>query len=230
MIVERLRMHDWYFVPHAPHVPVLRAEGVNAIELPLWFEPEWFRPLATAEEHDLLFVGDLDNPLNHKRRELMSRLGRKYRLTVVTAGTAPEGARRLPPTTNPHALNRLLNRAKLVVGSDHLDDTSGLNQFAGQYLYYTDEYFVRQRTFLALGAGRCYLVESHPLAERLFEAEREIVLWRDACALEESIGLLLEDEARRRAIGAAGARRAHAEHTTAHRLQTLFEHFGVAEC
>ncbi len=226
-IVDRIRVHDWYFVPHAPHVPILRAEGVNAIELSHWFEPAWFRPLDLPPEHDVLFVGDLDNPLNRGRRALIESLSQQFDVTVMSAGSAPSRVRRLAPTSNPHALNRLLNQAKLVLGSDLLFDTSALNSLPGQYLRYEDTFFIRQRTFMSLGAGACYLVEAHPEATRLFEPGCDIVLWRDQTDLRDDIARLLADHATRKAIGVAGARRAHAEYTTATRIRTMFDYFGV---
>jgi len=221
-VLGAIRRHARYLVPHAPHVPRLCVEGVNAIEFPLWFDPSWFRPLELRPTCDVLFVGDVTTPLNRNRAALLETLAAAFDVAVMSYVAVPNSTvRHIRPSTNPLVVNRALNQAKLVIGSDQLADTHDLNVYAGQYLYYDDVFFIRQRTYLALGAGACFLVERHPEIERRFVDGDEIVLWDDEDALERQIRELLRDEPARRRIGSNAARRARAEHTTAVRVEQL---------
>jgi hypothetical protein len=221
-VIAALRRHDWYLVPHAPHVPRLQAEGINALELPHWFEPRWFRPLALSPRYDVLFVGDVASPLNRARAEMIDSLAADFDVAAMSFGAVPgTRVRRVAPTTNPNALNRVINQARLVVGSDRLSGVDALNTYPGQYLFYADEFFIRQRTYLMLGAGACYLVERHPDLEHKFEPDRDLVAWTDTDDLRARVRELLGNEQARQRIGRRGAARAAAEHTTARRVETL---------
>jgi hypothetical protein len=213
---EILRAYRWYFVNHAPHVPRLRAEGVNAIALPMAYEPRWFYPLKDEEpRYDVLFVGDIDTPLNSNRRALLERISRYFRVTMLSyRPPGIDGVEHIGVAINPRQLNRILNRARLVLGSDRLGDLSVLNQLPEQTIFYEDEFYIRQRVYLVLGAGACYLVERHPEIARQFDDGREIVLWDDEDELCDRIAYFLAHDEERRAVGLAGHRRARAEYTT----------------
>jgi hypothetical protein len=218
---EILRAYRWYFVNHAPHVPRLRAEGVNAIALPMAYEPRWFHPLpGEAPRYDVLFVGDIDTPLNSNRRALLERISRHFRVTMLSYRSHRiDGVEHIGVAINPYQLNRILNRARLVLGSDRLGDLSALNRLPEQTIFYEDEFYIRQRVYLVLGAGTCYLVERHPEIARQFEDGREIVLWDDEDELCDRIAYYLAHDDERRAVGLAGHRRVRAEYTT-ERLMT----------
>jgi hypothetical protein len=218
---EILRAYRWYFVNHAPHVPRLRAEGVNAIALPMAYEPRWFYPLQGEEpRYDVLFVGDIDTPLNSNRRALLERVSRHFRVTMLSyRPPGIDGVDHIGVALNPHQLNLILNRARLVLGSDRLGDLGVLNQLPGQTIFYEDEFYIRQRVYLVLGAGACYLVERHPEIARQFDDGREIVLWDDEDELCDRIAYYLAHDDARRAVGLAGHNRAQAEYTT-ERLMT----------
>jgi hypothetical protein len=213
---EILRAYRWYFVNHVPHVPRLHAEGVNAIALPMAYEPRWFYPLKDeGPRYDVLFVGDIDTPLNSNRRALLERVSRHFRVTMLSyRPPGVDGVEHIGVAINPHQLNRILNRARLVLGSDRLGDVDMLNQLPEQTIFYEDEFYIRQRVYLVLGAGACYLVERHPEIARQFEDGREIVLWDDEAELCDRIAYYLAHDDERRAVGLAGHRRARAEYTT----------------
>jgi len=220
---EILRAYRWYFVNHAPHVPRLRAEGVNAIALPMAYEPRWFYPLKGEEpRYDVLFVGDIDTPLNSNRRALLERVSRHFRVTMLSyRPPGIDGVEHIGVAISPHQLNRTLNCARLVLGSDRLGDINALNQFPEQTIFYEDEFYVRQRVYLVLGAGACYLVERHPEIARQFEDGREIVLWNDEDELCDRIAYYLAHDDERRAVGLAGHRRVRAEYTVEHLISRM---------
>jgi hypothetical protein len=218
-----LRAYRWYFVNHAPHVPRLRVEGVNAIALPMAYEPRWFHPLSGEElRYDVLFVGDIDTPLNSSRRALLERISRHFRVTMLSyRPPGIDGVEHIGVAINPRRLNRILNRARLVLGSDRLGDLGGLNQLPEQTIFYEDEFYIRQRVYLALGAGACYLVERHPEIARQFVDGREIVLWDDEDELCDRIAYYLAREDERRAVGLAGHSRVRAGYTTEHLMSRM---------
>jgi hypothetical protein len=226
---EILRAYRWYFVNHAPHVPRLRAEGVNAIALPMAYEPRWFYPLSNeALRYDVLFVGDIDTPLNSNRRALLEQVSRHFRVTMLSyRPPAIDGVEHIGVALNPRQLNLILNRARLVLGSDRLGDLSPLNQLPEQTIFYEDEFYIRQRVYLALGAGACYLVERHPEIARQFEDGREIVLWGDEDELCDRIAYYLAHDDERRAVGLAGHQRARAEYTTERLMTRMLQEMGL---
>jgi hypothetical protein len=155
--MELLRSYDWYYVSHAPHVGRLAAEGVNAFYLPMGYEPRWFHPLDNiTPRFDILFVGDVHTPLNSNRRDLLEHVSRYFRVAAVSyKPTRIDGVEHLPAEVNPYRLNRLLNQARIVLSSDRVGNIAALNQHPGQYIFYDDEFYLRQRTipFWALAAA-----------------------------------------------------------------------------
>lgn len=224
-----LRSYSWYFVNHAPHVYRLRQEGVNAFPLPMAYNPRWFKPLQRIEPYyDVLFVGDLDSPLNSSRPELLKHVARHFRVALLSyKPTTIENVEHVGSEVNPYRLNRLFHRARIILGSDRVGDISALNNVPGQYVYYDDAFYLRQRAYLVLGAGRCYMVERHPEIARRFEDEREIVLWDDYDELCHHIDFYLRHEDERQAIGIAGHHRAVSGYTVSHMWQSILEIMGL---
>ena len=219
------KLYNCYLVPHAPHIAKLREEGVEAFELPFWNDPEWFHPLANVgKKYDLLFVGDFGTILNRNRAELLRILAEKYHVAVAS-DRKPDHERitHIGRTDDPIQLNRWFNQARVVIGSDRLGDTSTLNSIPDQYIKYEDEFFIRERVYLALGAGCCYVTDDHPEIRRKFEDGREIVLWDDPSQLMDKVEMLLRDPARASRTGRDAARRCQLEHSTARRVQEILK-------
>lgn len=222
--MEQLRKHSLYLISHAPHIPTLIKEGVSVREFPFWYEPEWFRPLDIPKLYDILFLGDIVTPLNSNRMDLIRFLAQKNKIAlasdydpmltnVVSIGSTP----------NPHKLNLWINQAKLVLGSDKLGSIEGLNNLTGQYIFYKDEYFIRQRAYPIMGAGACYLVEKHPEIEKRFKDGEEIVLWDDYEDLTAKVKLLLQDAKEYKRIGANAHARCFSEHSVGVRVGQFIE-------
>ncbi len=220
--IEMLRQHALYLVPHAPHVTKLRQLGINAVEFPFWFDPDWFHPLETGKNCDLLFAGDFSAPLNTNRVDLLTVLAKNFKLSVVS-DQVPKFpiAQYFPPTTDPCQLNLFLNQARLVIGSDRLANIQVLNNLPGQITFYDDEFFIRQRTYLAMGSGACFLVEMSPENSNKFIDGEEIILWNGYPDLLNKVEKLLENRGLSEEISRNGAKKALAEHSTTVRVLQL---------
>ena len=222
--MEQLRKHSLYLTSHAAHIPTLVKEGVSVKEFPFWYEPEWFRPLDIPKLYDILFLGDIVTPLNSNRMELIRFLSQEYKITLVS-----DHDPKLPnvvcigSTPNPHKLNLWINQSKLVLGSDKLSNIQGLNNLPGQYIFYKDEYFIRQRVYPIMGAGACYLVEKHLEIEKKFNNGEEIVLWDDYDDLVAKVTLLLRDKIEYKRIGMNAHVRSLSEHSVGVRTGQFVE-------
>jgi spore maturation protein CgeB len=82
---------------------------------------------------------------------------------------------------------------------------------------------VNLRLFEAAGSGAAVLSEFRPTIPELFTAEEEILTFRDFDELVEQASRLLHEPGLTARLGDAAARRAHGEHTIAHRLATILE-------
>lgn len=117
------------------------------------------------------------------------------------------------PVANMHQRRQALNHekvrafrnAKIVVNNLHYGEVWGVNV----------------RCFEAAGAGAFQMVDWRPGLSQLFEDGKELVTFTSMADLKQKIDYWLPRETERRAIGQAGMRRAHAEHTYRHRLDLL---------
>jgi hypothetical protein len=222
--IKNLARHALYLVPHAPHISTLRSFGVNAVEFPFWYEPAWFYPQKHADKRfDLLFFGDFSTPLNKNRLGLVETLAKKYKIAVASNKSIElPNIHYLGSTTDPLKLNEWINFSRLVMGSDRLAEKNFTNNGIEPYLYkYDDEFFIRQRTFITLGAGACYFVEKHPEVERKFTGGREIVLWENQDDLMEKIDHYLTHPSEREVVGNNAFIKSQAAHTTIERANEL---------
>lgn len=106
-----------------------------------------------------------------------------------------------------HDKVRAFRGAKIVVNNLHYSETWGVNV----------------RCFEAAGAGAFQMVDWRPGLGQLFEVGRELITFENMADLQQKIDYWLPRDAERRAIAAAGMRRAHAEHTYALRLDLLLD-------
>jgi spore maturation protein CgeB len=96
--------------------------------------------------------------------------------------------------------------ARIVLNNLHAAEVAGINV----------------RAFEICGAGGFQLISWRPALASLFRDSEELVSYVSMADLAEKIDFYLAAPDRRRRIAAAGKRRAHAEHTYAHRLKVLF--------
>ncbi len=90
-------------------------------------------------------------------------------------------------------------------------------------LHYSEIWGVNARCFEVAGAGAFQMMDWRPGLAHLFEDGRELITFRGIADLKQKIDHWLPRDAERRAIAAAGMRRAHAEHTYAIRLNLLLD-------
>lgn len=227
--IEALRRYAWYFVSHRPHVETLQNLGINAQHSFLGYEPRWFKPLDHVEEkYDVLFVGDIYYPMNASRQEMIAQVAKHFQVALLSYRPPHiEGVIHLGTATNPHRLNRILNQARIVLGSDRVSNHDQLNVIPEQTIFYEDEFFIRARTYLTIGSGACYMVERHPEIARQFDDRREIALWDDYDELCDQIGYYLMHDDERRAIGRAGHLRALANYNISTWIENSLAGMGV---
>jgi spore maturation protein CgeB len=102
--------------------------------------------------------------------------------------------------------SKAMRAAKIVMNTNHYANIAGVNK----------------RTFEVAGAGAFQITDAPGLASA-FEPEREVVTFQDARELKEKVDYYLARPAERAEIAERAQRRAHAEHTFAHRWRALLE-------
>jgi hypothetical protein len=90
---ELLRELDQYFIPHAPHVPILREHGIRAYEMPFFYDPATYKPLpAWKRPWGSAILQDLHNYRAKKWLGIWRRLRRIGTPQVILIGNfGPEG-------------------------------------------------------------------------------------------------------------------------------------------
>ena len=226
--ISLLRQHAMYLVSQAAHIARLRDERVNALEFPFWYDSDWFHPLPIEKKYDIFFVGDFSAPLNTNRLELLTVLAQNFRVTLAS-GQNPQisNLQYLGVSEDPRQLNLWFNQSRLVIGSDRLSNIQVMNNLPGQYLFYEDDFFIRGRTYLALGSGACYLVEKNQAIEKKFNDGEEIVLWDNYPDLLEKAQQLLANHVLREQIAQNAYQKTLAEHSTPIRARQLVD---LLEC
>lgn len=222
--IDLFRKHALYLTSHAPHIPLLAREGIQAEEFPFWFEPEWFHPMDVPKICDVLFLGDIISPLNSNRLELIKFLSQENKITLISDyDPGLPNVTCIGSTPSPLKLNTWINQSKLVLGSDRLGSIDGLNNLPGQYIFYKDEYFIRQRAYPIMGSAACYLVEKHQEIEKKFVNGEEIILWNDYDDLAKKVKLLLQDPDEVKRVGANAYAKCIGEHSVRVRTGQLIE-------
>lgn len=233
---EMLRLLDYYFVPHGPHVSVLRESGVKAFEMPLFYDPDVYKPLPAWKRlwkvggSDVIFIGNFGPPDNLQRphREALVRaLGKHVRVRLISDFKlhAP-GVRWHRPITLQPILNWMMNRSRIALGFDFFPDVTNYNtQMTNVVLPYgdNDKFTVRTRQFSTMGSGICMMVERHAEIQRLFEDGKHIILWSD---IEEAVDRALyyfanSDELS--AIARRGQEEVLQSHTAPIRIQQILD-------
>lgn len=90
-------------------------------------------------------------------------------------------------------------------------------------LHYGEIWGLNVRAFEAAGAGAFQMVDWRPGLGQLFEDGKELITFTSVADLKNKVDYWLPREDERRAIGLAGMRRAHTDHTYTLRLQLLLD-------
>jgi spore maturation protein CgeB len=192
-------------------VDVLRRKtGNDAVHLlPICCDPTLHRPVElTAEEQryygcDLTVAGNL---YPYRVRLLESYLDYDFKIW----GYKPRWLRHpLARKFTGQAVyclekSKAMRAAKIVMNTNHYANVAGVNK----------------RTFEVAAAGAFQITDAPGLAS-VFEPETEVVTFGDARELKEKVDHYLRHDRERLEIADRAQRRAHAEHTFAHRWQDI---------
>lgn len=228
---DLLKALDWYFVPHGPHVPVLRDHGVNAHEMPFFYDPAVYKPLPRAfrlfdvHRWDAFFAGGVAVSWARNRRALVERLGQHARVCLL-ANINPQlkGVSWYGAMTIPSVVNWMMNRSRVVLGSDFLPSVGAYHAMQDDiFVPYDVSFTIRSRVFTAIGSGRPFMVERHDEIERFFEDGRDIVLWSTLDEAVERLMHLIRHPEECERIARAGYEKVSRLHTAEARLREMFD-------
>lgn len=178
--------------------------------LPLAVDPELFRPGNLARRAELLFVAS-----RTEFREAVVR-GLKEPARVIGtdwSGLAREGFHRVS--------NRKIGHRALIRLYQHHQTVLNVRNEANV------EHGLNQRSFEALACGAVVLNDDLADLPLCFEPGREILVYRDADELNTLMARLRREPEFAMQIAEAGRQRVLAEHTYAHRVQTILHDLGL---
>jgi spore maturation protein CgeB len=197
---------------------VARLGGV--VRSPVWYMPECFNP----ERHFLA------RPLSE---EDLAR----YRCDICTAGTFHTYRAAFfghlvdydvriwgnpPPLWMPQMVVTTRYGGKFVAYEDKAKAFRAAKIVVNNLLY-SEIWGVNARTFEAAGIGAFQMVDWRPGLAQLFRDGDEVISFRNIADLKNKINYWLPREDERLAIGEAGKRKAHSEHTYCMRLELLLD-------
>ncbi|MBS1818530.1 MAG: glycosyltransferase [Acidobacteria bacterium] len=207
---------------------VSEGRPTRAIYVPWGFNPRFFDRAAGPVEpvHDVIFIGkykvhENDSTLfreDGQRRDealqsvasLCERNGWRFSLFGHGWERHPTLARFAGGVLSHAEMIQAYHRSKIVLNPGWTADE-------GEPVPQT-----KLRHFEVPGCGAFQMTNENPELAELFEADREIVFYRDNAELCERIGDYLRNEEERRAIAQRGYARAHADHTLDRRVCSLF--------
>lgn len=203
----------FFFTDRAFARRVTEVEGVPAAYLPEACNPQWHKPSCdAATDPGFVSVGNM----YPSRVLLFDRLladGVPLRLY------GPGFPRWLPPRPlNAHHTGRVVLRtekARVFRGASAV-----LNNL------HPAEGGVNCRLFEAAGSGAAVLIDERTVLPELFEVGTEALTFSDYEGLVKQCRRLLAEPELTREVGDAAARRAHQDHTYAHRLRQLLGDLG----
>lgn len=238
---DYLRQVSYFLTPHAPHVPVFRGLGVNALELPFCYDEETYRPVAAREllrrlaPVDGSYIGNFGPPeiaQGQYRASVIRELSRAFRLLLVCDsryrdyGLGGGGMRRLPTIVNPSILNLILNASGFTLGTDAFPEIDEYyrphySNVKVPYDRARDGFVMRPRTFWSMGAGAPFLVEDYPEIRRFFRDGEDVMLWKKPADAVEQLLALRRDPGKLARIGATGQAKVRRLHSARVRVRQL---------
>ncbi|MGB8509358.1 MAG: glycosyltransferase [Pyrinomonadaceae bacterium] len=216
-----------------------RAEGHRSRHVNHAFEPRVLKKidLTATSSADFVFIGSIvkADQFHLEREKILSRLVKETGLQIWSESGPQQQPD--PPQSVTANLGRAARRAaRLFVGgasktSSSLDEhiarrarppLFGLAMFQqlhdsrvalNTHIDVSTESASNMRLFEATGVGTCLLTDWKTNLHELFELDAEVIAYRDASECVEKVKYLLEHEAERRSVAAAGQRRTLREHT-----------------
>jgi len=198
---------DAMFLKDRVAVDKLRRVGRNAHFLHEAMNPAWHRPVATRRTDDIVVIGSW-----YAYRQALAT-----RLLDEGVSIRAYGAR--PPFWRLPGMHRI-SVGGYITGDDK-SRAFGEGLACLNSMDFAEGNSLNCRAFEIAGAGGLQLIEHRPAIEDCFEIGRELLAFNTLEELLAHIEWARRSPAEANAVREAGARRALAEHTYAHRLTTI---------
>jgi len=200
---------DFVYSKDATTVRKLRLAGRNAFLLHEAMNPLWHRPLARRSNDEIAVVGN-----SYAFRQAVAVRLAQSGVSVRCYGGRP------PAWSDPrylalHAGRYVVREEKSRVFGEALACLNTFQLAEGDAL--------NCRAFEIAGAGGLQLIEDRPAVRFCFEPGKEVIAFSTYDELLEAIRWAQRCPAEADAVRQAGARRALAEHTYQHRLETILQ-------
>lgn len=210
--------YDAVFLKEPYLVPVLRNNlGLNAHYLPEACNPHWHAPIDLNVNDRQRYACDIAaaGTLHYYRARMLEPLV-DYDLKIWGGNCPPwlESSVRGKYQRQFVAESekaKAYRAAKIFVNTMHYNEVEGVNC----------------TLFEVAGCGAFQIADWKPSLPALFEPESEVVTFISRKELKEKIAYYLAHEEERLAISGRACRRAHRDHTYAHRLRQIFAILGL---
>lgn len=202
---DRLYFTDTRFLHDAAQAGFAAPGGY----LPLAVDPEQFRPGRASRHVELLFVA---SRTAHREAVVRNLLEPARVIGTDWSGLAASGFHRV--------MNRKISRRALIRLYQQHQAVLNVRNEANV------EHGLNQRSFEPLACGAVVLNDDLADVPLCFEPGREILVYRDADELNALVSRLHREPGFALKIAEAGRRRVLAEHTYAHRVQTILNQGG----
>ena len=204
--------YDALFLKEPAIVPVLREKlGLNAFYLPEACNPAWHRPVLIPDTEKSLYACDLASlgSLHYYRARMLEPF-LAYDMKIWGNNcpawlASPTRTRYQRVYVAEQAKAKAVCAAKIVLNTMHYTEIDGVNC----------------TLFEVSGCGGFQIADWKPSLPELYEPESEIVTFKSRAELKDKVDYYLAHPGERAEIAARAARRAHQQHTYAHRLAEL---------
>lgn len=218
--VQKAAYYDIVFTNSDGCVADYRAAGVRqAFFLPPACDPRVHRRVPASPDHaaEVCFAGDW-SPL---RQQLMEAIATRWKVKVFGPWK-----KKLPPDSPllPHLQEGFFTPDKMACIFSSAKVVLNLHTWHGRF-----DHGVNPRLFEAAGCASLQLVDWKREIPALFACPGELLTYRTLDEVPALVGMALRDESARQAAAEAVQRRAYAQHTYRHRMETLIQTVRAAE-
>jgi spore maturation protein CgeB len=198
---------DFVFIKDRAAAEKLRLAGRNAHLLHEAMNPAWHRPVSGQKNEDVVVAG---NYYAFRQAVLLRLMEEGVSLRLYGS----------PPPRWSHPGIRKHHAGRFVVREEK-SRVFGMGMACLNTFSLAEGDSLNCRAFEIAGAGGLQLIEHRPAIEECFEPGKELLVFRTYEELRDHIARARRSPVEMAAIREAGARRAIAEHTYRHRLETI---------
>jgi spore maturation protein CgeB len=211
---ERLRMYDLLLTSFPHFVERFRELGVDSEYFRIGFDPRVLDRLGELPvEHDVVFVGALNNLRHRRGNHTIARAARALPLEVWGYDL-----RGWPPWST---LRRRYHGE--AWGIDMFRVLASSRVALNRHIGVAGQYANNMRLYEATGVGSLLLTDVKSNLGDLFDVGREVLAYGDSDDLVAQARMVLADEDARQQIAAAGQARTLRDHSYAVRMRELSE-------